>query len=184
MKLVGYKLTGQDNDTVMFEEEDAVPRCSRCGYRLNFEPHNPAYRLRSKRDDISATYDGQLVVSTAFKNVCLEAGYRGPAFLGFDTDPNHHHLIVTPQIAFDAQRRETRFENLCSVCGNYESIVGTRPCYLLVDEPLPDDFFRTDLMFASGNEKHPLVVVGIETKARLLAAGLKGLEFSPAYGRD
>lgn len=184
MNLVGYKLTGQDNGTAMFEEEDAVPRCPHWGYRLNFEPHNPAYRLRLRRDDIGATYDGQLVVSTSFKNVCLKAGYKGPTFLSFETDPDHHHLIVAPQVAFDAKRRGTRFENLCPVCGNYESVIGARPCDLLVDDPLADEFFRTDLMFASGNEKHPLVIVGIKTKERLLAAGLKGLEFSPAYGRE
>ncbi len=53
---------------------------------------------------------------------------------------------------------------------------------MLIDQPLEDGFYRSDLLFASGNEKHPLIFVGIKTKAKLEATNLNGLEFAPVYG--
>jgi hypothetical protein len=184
MKLVGYKINGQDNDTYMFQDNSRIPKCEKCGYRLNFSTTNPDYFLKSCKDAISTTYDGQTIVSKAFKHFCELNRYSGIKFGGFENDPNHFHLILMQVVQFDAIKRKTRFENLCSQCGNYESIIGATPTYLLVDKPLEDGFYRSDLIFASGNEKHPLNLVGIETKAKLEAAGLglEAVDFSPAYG--
>ena len=182
MKTVGYKLGGQDNDTYMFRDDSCLPKCNGCGYRLDFSPTNPKYVLRKGKDDVSHTYDGQTIVSKAFKEHCERNGYRGIRFGAFENDPNHFHLILTQIVKFDAIRRKVRFENLCPQCGNYESVVGARPAYLLVDKALDDGFYRSDLLFASGNEKHPLTLVGIQTRAKLKVSGLRGLEFSPAFG--
>jgi hypothetical protein len=184
MKTVGYAIGGQDNDTYMFSEGDAVPKCNGCGFRLDFFRTNPAYRLTKCRGDISHTYDGQTIVSKAFRDFCRNNGYQGVRFETFENNPHHFHLKVDEVVSFDAVRRKTRFENLCPECGNYESVVGAKPAYLLIDHILKDEFFRSDLLFASGNEKHPLTIVGVETKAKLKVSGLKGLEFSPAFGID
>jgi hypothetical protein len=184
MKTVGYTLGGQDNDTYMFSKNDAVPKCNGCGFRLDFFRTNPAYRLANYREDISHTYDGQTIVSKAFRDFYLNNGYHGARFAAFENDSNHFHLKIDEVVSFDAVRRKTRFENLCPQCGNYESVVGATPAYLLVDHILKDGFFRSDLLFASGNEKHPITVVGVETKAKLKVSGLRGLEFSPVFGMD
>src|SRR6266446_13227 len=179
MNIVGYKIGGQDNDTHMFRDDSSLRKCEGCGYRLDFSATNPQYCLNKCSDDISATYDGQTIVSRAFKDFCERNEYQGIKFAVFENDPNHFHLVVLREVKFDAERRKTRFENLCPQCGNYESIVGAKPAYLLISEPLDSGFYRSDLLFASGNEKHPLTLIGNETKAKLEAAKLKGLEFSP-----
>lgn len=182
MNIVGYRLSYQFNGTDMFRDNSSLPKCNGCGYRLDFSPTNPKYVLRGTKRDISATYDGQTIVSKAFKEFCERNKYSGLEFRPFENDPSHFHFIVNRQVKFDAKRRGVRFENLCPQCGNYESVVGGKPAYLIIAEPLVDGFFRSDLLFASGNEKHPLTLVGIETKTKLKAAKLRGLEFSPAYG--
>jgi hypothetical protein len=184
MKIIGYNLDGQDNDTYMFRDNSPLPKCEGCGYRLDFSPTNRKYVLKKCKDAISATYDGQTIISKAFKEFCELNEYLGIKFGAFENDPNHFHLTLTHIVKFDSIRRKTRFEKLCPQCGNYESIVGATPVYLLVDKSLEDGFYRSDLIFASGNEKHPLTLVGIETKAKLIAAGLglKDVDFSPAYG--
>jgi hypothetical protein len=181
--LVGHTLEAQDNDTYMYEDGDpSLEKCTKCGYRVDFLLTNPDYVLRKRSRDLSATYDGQFIVSKRFKDFAEQEGYRGASFVPFRNDPEHFHLIAKPIVVFDAERRKTRFEKKCDVCGNFESVVGAYPAYLRVDEPLADDFFRTDLVFASGNEKSPIIVVGEATKRKLQQLDLKGLEFGPAYG--
>ena len=63
-------------------------------------------------------------------------------------------------------------------------MVGATPAFLKVEMPLADGFYRSDPLFASGNEKQPLIVVGVGTKRKLEAARLMGLEFKPTYGMD
>jgi len=204
MKLVGYSLSYHDNDTYMFDLKKFDPdlsHCTKCGYRLDFEPTNPKYKLgRPSKDsadclypaarkaykyDLSCTYDGQTIVNTAFKTFCEKNGCAKDFFFkGFEKDKDHFHLIAKKKIKFDAERRKTRFEKLCSECGNYESIIGATPAFLLVPKPLKDGFYRSDLIFGSGNEKHPLLLVGIETRELLKASKFKGMDFEPAYGLD
>jgi len=159
-------------------------RCPFCGYRLNFHPHNPRYKVRNKLTDISVTYDGQTIVSTKFKKFCEENKLEGIIFRGFESDKNCFQMVVTREIEFDAARRKTRFEHFCPVCKNYESVVGADPTYLSTSIPLSSGIFRTNLLFASGNEKHPLFLVSIDTKSKLEKSKLIGSEFSPAYGNE
>ncbi len=182
MNIVGFKIGGQDNDTHMYGRNSFPKKCDGCGYRIDFSATNSKYCFKHSGVDISATYDGQTIVSRAFKDFCECSNYRGIKFGVFDNDSHHFHFIVTREIKFDANRRKTRFENLCPQCGNYESVVGAKPAYLLIAKPLHDGFYRSDLLFGDGNEKHPLTLIGIETKAKLEAANLNGLEFALAYG--
>lgn len=185
MSVIGYSLDAQDNDSDMFEDDAPLETCPRCGYRLNFEATNPDYQLRNKKKrDISATYDGQLIVSKSFRDFCLEKDISGAEFRPFRRDSQHFHFVVQPQIKFDSERTKTRFLKLCAECGNYESVIGSFPCYLQRSGPLEPGFFRTDLLFASGNEKSPIILVAPATKVLLEKSGLKGLEFESAHGSE
>jgi len=183
MKLVGYTITGQDNDSYMFRDNSALNRCTVCGYRLDFSQTNPDYTLTKCSAHISATYDGQTIVSKKFKEFCELNEYRRIRFGSFENDSNHFHLVLTRKIKFDAVRRGTRFERLCPQCGNHGAVAGATPAYVFVDESLADGFYRTDLIFGSGNEKAPLNLLGSETRAKLIAAGLglEDVDFHPAY---
>ena len=193
--LVGFTLDGHYNGTYMYEPTDvALTKCLHCGYRLDFFITNPNYTLKktskslhigkavSGQADLSATYDGQTIVSRQFRDFCLQQGYKGMQFVDFPKDPEYFHLIVMPEVAFDPVRRGTRFEDFCSVCGNYGSVIGANPAYLQVVEPLKDGFYRSDILFGSADNKNPLIIVGIDTKSKLRIAKLKGLVFGPAYG--
>ena len=211
MKIVAYALYGQDNNTVMFKDTEAKPlcpvstalllpderkalydnttrgsempsTCPSCGWRLDFQAHNPNYKLRSTKSDITGTYDGQIIVSRKFRDFCEQEKYQGLRLLPFINDDNHFHLIVDNTVNFDFIRGGTVFNQYCDICKNYESIIGSIPAFLKVIQSLEDGFYRSDILFAHGNEKHPLLLVGIDTKKKLKAAGLKGMDFHPAYG--
>jgi|GEM_PF-551888 len=204
LKMVGYSLSSHFNDTYMFEMKkfsSIIPHCPKCGYRLDFTLTNPEYKLgkpnkdsadclypaarKAYKYDLSSTYDGLTIATSAFKMFCEKNGYgKDMIFKGFKEDVGHFHLLVKKKIKFDTLKKETRFEKLCPECGNYESVVGAYPAFLLVTKPLSDGFYCSDLLFASGNEKSPLILVGIKTYQRLKASKLKGLEFEPAYGLD
>jgi hypothetical protein len=50
----------------------------------------------------------------------------------------------------------------------------------LVGSPIvPDGFFRTDVEFGSGDELHPMVVIGPDVGTALAAQGLRGLDLKP-----
>lgn len=196
MNTIGYILGGHHNDTEMFERKDAtVPKCAGCGYRLDFFPHNPSYVFKktfkpgympevivSKSSTaLSMTYDGQVIVSKAFKDFCLQQGYEGLVFLEFLHDKEHFHFGVTPQIKVDVERSKLQFGKLCPVCKKYDWI-GPTPRYFQITEPLADGFYRSDLIFGDQYSRHPFIVVAIETYSKLLSAQLRGLEFQAVYG--
>lgn len=128
------------------------------------------------------TYDDAAIVTSRFRDFCVDNCYKGIRFLEFLQDPNHFHFQVDNVADFDSERNRTRFINLCPTCGDYESVILSGPAYLRTSVPLSDGFFRTDLLFGSGSGKHPLFVIGAETKIKMELAKLKGLVVEPVLG--
>jgi hypothetical protein len=183
--IVGYSISGQDNDSTMFGKKVPLKRCPGCGYRLDFLATNPDYAGPIiKGMDFSATYDNQHIVSRAFRDVVLEKGYPGVRFGPFTRDPEHFHLMIDRVVPFDAERRKTRFERLCKVCGDYGDVVRATPAHLRTGSVLDDGFYRTDLFFGSKDAKSALTIVAPRTHDELAISGLQGLEFHPAFGAE
>lgn len=182
--LAGFYLSIADSDSWMFPDSIGLPRCSGCGYRRDFSAHKPRYRLRDVRKDLCATYDGQIIGSLTFKRFCEQNRYTGIRFLEFETDEIHFHVLIDNSVPFGFERRKTRFERMCVICGNYESVVGASPAFLKVGVPLADGFFRTDLLFGSGDGKSPAWLVAEHTRAKMEVAGLRGIGFVPAFGLE
>lgn len=180
--LVAFNLSGQDNDSYMFSDFPTAESCDLCGYRMDFLKYNPNYYTGKILPDFSATYDGFWIVSQKFKEFCVRKNVPNLAFDKFINLKTYYNFRPGNIVAFDAVRRKTWFEKKCDKCENYESVTGTRPTYLKIAEPLKSGIYRTDLVFASGNEKHPLILVGLETKEELVKEKLEGLEFAPAFG--
>lgn len=192
--IVGHRISYPDNDTDMWERVDTrLPVCPKCGIRTDFFATNPDYKVKKRykpgyapelavtgKTGLAATYDGQTIASLAFRNWCMEQGYVGLEFREFPRDPYHFHLIANNIVPFDGEISGSTFINYCSECGNYEAVGGGLDI-VKVSTPLPDGFYRTDLLFACGREKHPLLIVGPETKAKLRAAKIEGLDFHPVY---
>ncbi|HET7539730.1 MAG TPA: hypothetical protein VFK05_07655 [Polyangiaceae bacterium] len=90
-------------------------------------------------------------------------------------------FLPTAIVAFDAVARKTRFEGLCSTCGQYRSVIGAKPIMLTQGSAVEaSGIARTDLEFGSDDEKAPLVVLGDEAAKRLIARRFSGCEILPA----
>ena len=152
--------------------------CPSCDRKLQPSWVNPSYRVRRRRRDAVATYDGYMIVSKRFKQTLEESGHLGAIFDPLPADPEYFSLRSSRILPFDAAALPTRFEDFCSTCGAYASVVGARPLRLLgIDAPLAPGLYRTDVEFACGIEQHPLIVVAPTTYLVLKGASLAGLEF-------
>jgi hypothetical protein len=161
--VIGYRLAGDVNGSHAFYGREDLKRCKRCnGLLAKWEESLVGLVLRMRRRcDISTTYDGVLVVSERFRAFCAENVLTGAIFVPLPDDPGFFRLDSKNIVEFDAERAGTRFINRCDVCGQFESVVGTRPFFLKPGSAIPDmGFARTDLEFASGDEKGPEILCG------------------------
>jgi hypothetical protein len=182
--LVAYNLSCPDNDSYMFSDTDIIEKCASCNYKIDFLKYNPDYFAKKLVLDVSATYDGFCVFSQKFRDFCLRKNFENVEFQRFSKLKSYYNIVVNNVVTFDSERRKTRFLEKCLTCGNYESIVGAHPVYLKLSEPILTGIYRSDLFFASGNSKHPLIFAGIETMAEMKKEKLTGLEFSKAFGLE
>jgi len=177
--LKGYRIEGQDNDSYAYSGRTDVQRCPVCraltdkwseslaGFKIN--------KLRKK--DISATYDGALIVSLRFKEVCEQSRISGAVFLQLPDDPAFYRLDASTIVAFDTDKAQTRFIKQCNQCKIYESVVGTTPFNLKAGQTIPvRSFAKTVLEFASLDEKHPILICDDQAGEILKRSKLKGLE--------
>jgi hypothetical protein len=162
-----------------FEDRRAAIFGRNCGTLLD-RTYLPSRVLPLKRYDICATSDGRVLVSERFKHWCGQQSYHGLRFRKVSEQPPYYDFEPTDTVEFDAQRAGTRFEDKCSICGNFESVVGTYPLGLRnVTSPLQHGFFRTDLEFGSRWEKSPLIMVGIRTKEAMKIEKFRLVDYEP-----
>lgn len=175
--IIGYSLYGIDNDSYMFEE-DLANRCDKCGLRIG-RPINEKFYLKNRKFEVSYTYDGYLIVSHRFKLFVEDNFYSGVEFSSFELK-DYYSLSCINILEFDAAKRETRFINYCDKCGRYNEVIGATPIFLKnITQPLNDGFYRTDLEFGSGSNKHPVIIIGVETYKKIKRERFKGIDFKP-----
>ncbi|MBB6521848.1 hypothetical protein [Pseudoteredinibacter isoporae] len=179
-----FSIASELNDGKSFKSGSNIELCPVCGtvldcsvgaYCHDFEP-------KIKGFDISYSYEGVLVVSEKFKQVCLELGLGGLSFHSINQKDSLYALSVESVVEFDSITRKTRFVNKCEECGEYESVVGATP--VILKEPISEstiEFYRTDLCFGTGRKKHWLIVVNDATKRELEKYNLKGLRFKKGF---
>jgi hypothetical protein len=176
--IIGYEMTGYDNDSYMTDNSDKLfdlpflPKCDKCGYRTDYRYTNKDFKIKRRTLDVSSTYDGATIVSLRFKEFCNRYGYKNLVFVDLPRSPNFFHFYVgTNIINYDAPLKE----KLCHKCGQYESVIG--PSILLdnIIEPLEDGFYQSDLWFASGNEKSPVTIISPATKEKLTKEKFKNI---------
>jgi hypothetical protein len=102
------------------------------------------------------------------------------SFVRLHADPERFVLRLANVLAFDAERRGTRFLSPCPACGAFYDVVGATPAFLRgVREPIERGFFRSDLVFGSGPEQRPLLFVGIRTAEALNEKRFEGYMLRP-----
>lgn len=126
--------------------------------------------------------DGRCIVSDKFKIFCERSEYDSLCFYELPSEPHFYAFSVTRVVAFDAEKRKTRFDGYCNVCNRYYSVAGAEPVFLM-DDPkfLEKAFYATDILFGSGNEKHPLLIVGPSTCHSMIGEGFRGIYYRPIF---
>lgn len=177
---IGYIMDGHDNGTYMLPADANGWVCPKCDTVLDRKRFNPEYIVKRTNMDVSVTYDGFDIVSDRFKQFCEDNHYRNIRFVRVAKSPGFYWFIAKKTVAFDSEKRQTEFEDKCSLCGAFASIIGRDPAFLKDHRTrLPDAFFQTDLCFGWGRLKAPAIIVGCETKAKLAVCKFKGIAFSP-----
>jgi len=135
-------------------------------------------KIRTKRP-ISSTYDNFTIVSDEFKVFCEKEGYNGLGFIPLPNSPGLYWFKIHNVLKYDIQNSNVRLINYCVKCKGFEEVIGANPVYLKNKELIPDGFFRTDICFGSFQTKFPLMLIGLETRKKLKAAGIsKGMDIS------
>jgi hypothetical protein len=129
--------------------------------------------------DASYTYDGYLIVSERFRSLAAGDGVR---FHELPSAPGFYSVVVDNVVQFDTARRRTTFERRCRECDRFFVVAGATPVFLKVTEPLPDTLHRTDIEFGTGDEQHPLIIIGPGLAEALRAASLTGVDLRPVSG--
>lgn len=171
-------MEGEDNDSYMIGD-NGISRCKTCGYKTDYEYLNPDFKLTIKKFDISYTYDGACIVSERFKHYCADEKLDGLEFIAIKNAPEHYLLIANNIIAFDPEKANTVFENYCESCHSYESVISGNIALKNITQPIIDGIYRTDLVFASEDEKSPILIVGTRTFEKMNAQEFKGIDFEP-----
>jgi hypothetical protein len=176
MKVLGFSISGPDNDSYMNSDQYEVNICKCLDFVKNRQLHlNPNFKLIKKSYDISSTYDSYLIVSDRFKQFCEDNKYSGVSFFAIPNYETKFLMLVTNVVKFDTARRETIFIEFNSVCNEYNEVVGATPVCLSDNSILTDGFYRTDIEFGRSYAKDALILVGLDTGAKLKAQKFKGL---------
>jgi hypothetical protein len=198
-QVIGYTLSGHDNDSYMLGEETRralsdeereffdwrflknsrqhPATCPKCGRKIDHEYIDPSFQLHKKSMDISSTYDGYTIVSKKFKIFCANHAINGIEFITLPSQPKHYWLVIRNILEVDKSKSlGIRFLYYCDLCESYAGVFGTsRLRFKGVESPIIQGFYRTDLEFAQAHQQSPVIVVGTEVGTAIKAAQFKGV---------
>ncbi len=176
--IIGYEMTGYNNDSFMtgscekLYDLPFLPKCNKCGYRTDYRYTNKDFKLKRKTLDLSSTYDGITIVSLKFKEFCNRYGYKNLVFVELPKSPYFFQFYIEGNfLKYDA----TLKEKFCDNCKFYESVIGPSIQIDNFKNPLEDGFYQSDLWFASGNEKSPVLIISPATKENLTKEKIKNI---------
>ena len=145
--ICAYSLSVEDDGSYMLGEEtgpaelhpgfhdwrflkNGVPHpatCQVCDRKTDLEFVNPRFRVSRRKWDAVVTGDGYYLVSSAFRDVARRYGWTDVGFAELPGDPDYFWLRPSRIVAFDSDRRETRFEHRCPACKGWFDVVGAHP---------------------------------------------------------
>jgi hypothetical protein len=176
MKLLGFSISGADNDSYMNPDQYEVNICKCLEFVKNRQLHlNPNFKLIKKSFDISSTYDSYLIVSARFRQFCVDNKYSGVSFFEIPNYKTKFLMLVDNVVKVDTARRGTTFLEFNSDCNEYNEVVGATPVCLLDNSILADGFYRTDIEFGRSYAKESIVLIGADTGVKLKVQKFRGL---------
>jgi hypothetical protein len=177
--IIGYGLCATDNHVHFWGDrfDNAYPICPECGFIIDENYISPNFKLRSKKFDLSATYDCRYIASQAFADFCLDGAYHGVDLVPLPNDPGYYWLRIHNIIEFDVQRASLTYDRICSTCKRYYDVTPAYPIFLKNRKlPSNDGFFATDQHFAYGNSQSPVFIIGVKTYEKMRDAKFSGIE--------
>lgn len=188
---LAYTLHGHDDDSYMLGDETFRPdprssewrfgaagrphpaTCPQCGGKVDSDYVHPKYRVKKRRRDLTATYDGYLLVSSRLRKVLQDGGAGSEDFVALPADLDFFWLRPRSALEYSAARRGRP----CPACGQFADEVGPIPLFLgQLAEPIAAGVYRSSLEFGSVPLKAFQVVVGVRTAAAIQADALAGIE--------
>lgn len=181
--LIAYRLSLQNLARFEFyENAPAEVFCPNCADILDSEYAPRDLTAEAVHFDLVSTRDGHIVVSQKFKDFCHRIGIPDLDLARVNDTPLLYDLRPRAIVTYDVDCGPPRFEKKCPVCGRHESVVGPRySCIKGVDLPITDGIYRTDLEFASGQEKHPIIYVGLATAELMKKERFRGIVLNEVH---
>ncbi len=175
--LIAYEMAPEA--PARFEFYDGAPAsvfCPRCGDVVDHDYAPRNLGVEALDFDMVSTRDGHSIASQKFRDFSARIGIPNLGLIRVNAAPPLYDLRPGAIVTYDVDCKPPFFENKCSLCGGYESIVGPRyACITGVDFPIREGLYRSDLAFASGREKHPFLVVGLDTAELMKQERLRGV---------
>lgn len=117
--IIAYSLNITDHDSYMYGSGsrlfEILPKlhvCLSCGYRKSLNWDNPFFELKKPFFDFSYTYDGICIVSQRVIDFMFRFQYENDVeWVRLKNFPNFYTFLSHRSVAFDSDRRQTRFEN-------------------------------------------------------------------------
>jgi hypothetical protein len=171
-----------DNGSYAFGR-DGGSRCLRCNAMISKKPTDArGVTLADEGLELSCTYDGVDICSRGFHELYERNLWSGLSFHQLDRHPDFFAFAAETSVAFDVERRKTRFEDRCSECSRWRSVSGATPAFLMPRADVPARAFRrTDIEFGSLtewglDEQQPLLLCGEAVADALHRASLRGID--------
>jgi hypothetical protein len=177
--IIGYRIVGiGSDDHGIFEnfnetEEDEYSNV----YDLNYIDPKFKLRARFRKYDYVVTYDGYDLVSEKFKNFCEKNQYTGLEFVILPNTLGYYWLKANVILELDLTQMDCLFEQYSEKYKTYWGVYRPNPLYFKKPEELKDGFYRTDICFGDAYSKHPILIIGLETKLKIITEGLKGVYY-------
>jgi hypothetical protein len=178
--VLAFRMSIQDMGAYYLDDAPTSTFCSECGSVVDKSFIPKALKIRGRREfALGCTYDNRYVCSMAMKELMQREGLAID-FWKVNQSPELYYFMPREQLAFDVQKRKTRFINQCKQCGQFAEVIGVDPVFLRnVNSPILEGIFRTDIEFGSGRSKSPIFIVGLRTKEVLERAKFKGCTYLP-----
>jgi hypothetical protein len=182
---IGCTISGYTDLNVEFNA--AAPpgvTCGRCGGQIDMS-YAPAQLALKKfrRLDIAYTTDLKTVFSRRALDVLGES-LRDCFVKPIDRDEQCFYVMPKRIVPFDTERRGVRFGAICAGCGRPIEAARFEPVFLRLEQLPGAGLFRTDVEFAYGSNRHPLIIADPALCEALRSARLRGLALLPAYGQQ
>jgi hypothetical protein len=184
-----FVLRWPDNGSYWLPDiKSAAYCCQVCGCKLSRNVGNPKFYLKKKSYDVSCTYDGFDICTEEFGRTLSACSHGSISLEALPFDKRYptkfFRFEVSEVVKVDVGRSEPEFGKVCSACHQHKYVVGAKAYLLQEPAPLRSGVFRTDIEFAEGIEKHPVIVVSCNVAGVLKARKFKGLELRAVEATD